>query len=453
MFKRLSLFLLLAALAVPAAALQLLPIKAVTYGVKCDGVTDDAAALTKALAAGNIVELPAGTCMVNSTIGIGSAKEIVGEGRSNTTLKAGTVGITVLNLADPTFNVRIRHLNIDGNAKALYGVASAGSSVAAHMIIEDVSVSGATSKNIYLKNMYYSDLVSVYATGGAAYGLHLETSGNNNIIGGLYYNHSTASIAVTAGATLNRFMGFRTYNDVSTSSPQLLFIDSSYGNVFIGGYFEPQGLNNVTNNVTLTKTGSNNCTDNQFLYNSFIGVPNTASANVIQIGSGGSCTKTQLVGNRFIKPTAGNSVRLTTQTSTVLRDNVDLVTYDTAVYAQVTVTNTSGNAYEITGLDGTYTTVTASGAVTAGTQVNVTGTNVNMLKGAGDQIKIAGSGGDIVQFDNNRSVTWPAVAIASLPAATNGSIMYCSDCTIANPCAGGGTGAIAKRLNGAWVCN
>ena len=40
-----------------------------------------------------------------------------------------------------------------------------------------------------------------------------------------------------------------------------------------------------------------------------------------------------------------------------------------------------------------------------------------------------------------------------LRAATNGSIIYCSDCTIANPCAAGGTGAIAKRLNGAWVCN
>jgi hypothetical protein len=42
---------------------------------------------------------------------------------------------------------------------------------------------------------------------------------------------------------------------------------------------------------------------------------------------------------------------------------------------------------------------------------------------------------------------------ASLGAATNGSIIYCADCTIANPCVGGGTGAIAKRLNGVWVCN
>jgi hypothetical protein len=42
---------------------------------------------------------------------------------------------------------------------------------------------------------------------------------------------------------------------------------------------------------------------------------------------------------------------------------------------------------------------------------------------------------------------------ANLGAATNGSMIYCNDCTVANPCAGGGTGAIAKRLNGAWVCN
>ncbi len=42
---------------------------------------------------------------------------------------------------------------------------------------------------------------------------------------------------------------------------------------------------------------------------------------------------------------------------------------------------------------------------------------------------------------------------ANLGTPANGSIVYCSDCTVANPCAGGGTGALAKRLNGSWVCN
>ncbi len=46
-----------------------------------------------------------------------------------------------------------------------------------------------------------------------------------------------------------------------------------------------------------------------------------------------------------------------------------------------------------------------------------------------------------------------AAVFADLGGAGNGSMIYCSNCTVASPCAGGGTGAIAKRLNGAWVCN
>ena len=35
----------------------------------------------------------------------------------------------------------------------------------------------------------------------------------------------------------------------------------------------------------------------------------------------------------------------------------------------------------------------------------------------------------------------------------NGQEIYCFDCAVANPCAGSGTGAVAKRINGSWVCN
>jgi hypothetical protein len=45
------------------------------------------------------------------------------------------------------------------------------------------------------------------------------------------------------------------------------------------------------------------------------------------------------------------------------------------------------------------------------------------------------------------------ITFAGLGTPANGSVLYCSDCTIANPCAGAGTGALAKRLNGVWVCN
>jgi hypothetical protein len=46
-----------------------------------------------------------------------------------------------------------------------------------------------------------------------------------------------------------------------------------------------------------------------------------------------------------------------------------------------------------------------------------------------------------------------AVTFSLLGSEANGSVVYCSDCTIANPCAGSGTGALAKKLNGVWVCN
>ncbi len=42
---------------------------------------------------------------------------------------------------------------------------------------------------------------------------------------------------------------------------------------------------------------------------------------------------------------------------------------------------------------------------------------------------------------------------ANLGGVINGGIIYCSDCAIGAVCAGAGTGAIAKGLNGAWVCN
>jgi hypothetical protein len=46
-----------------------------------------------------------------------------------------------------------------------------------------------------------------------------------------------------------------------------------------------------------------------------------------------------------------------------------------------------------------------------------------------------------------------STVFANLGTPGNGVLIYCSDCTVANPCAGSGTGALAKRLNGTWVCN
>jgi len=56
-------------------------------------------------------------------------------------------------------------------------------------------------------------------------------------------------------------------------------------------------------------------------------------------------------------------------------------------------------------------------------------------------------------------------ALISGEAMANGTVIYCSDCTVTNPatctsnrltscvCAGSGSGAFAKRVNGNWYCN
>jgi hypothetical protein len=42
---------------------------------------------------------------------------------------------------------------------------------------------------------------------------------------------------------------------------------------------------------------------------------------------------------------------------------------------------------------------------------------------------------------------------SALGSPADGALIYCSDCTVANPCAASGTGAIAKRSGGVWICN
>jgi hypothetical protein len=51
------------------------------------------------------------------------------------------------------------------------------------------------------------------------------------------------------------------------------------------------------------------------------------------------------------------------------------------------------------------------------------------------------------------NLSYTGTTFAGLGTPGNGNVTYCSDCTIANPCAGAGTGALAKRLNAVWVCN
>lgn len=68
-----------------------------------------------------------------------------------------------------------------------------------------------------------------------------------------------------------------------------------------------------------------------------------------------------------------------------------------------------------------------------------------------------GSAGNATGAIAVNKVTFTGFTFANINAAgnltANGMMGYCTDCTIANPCASGGSGAFAKRLNGVNVCN
>lgn len=75
-------------------------------------------------------------------------------------------------------------------------------------------------------------------------------------------------------------------------------------------------------------------------------------------------------------------------------------------------------------------------------------------------------GSPILTIFPDGSLNQPGVTFANLGTPANGTQTYCSNCTVTTPascanvtttaactCTPGGAGAIAKRINGAWLCN
>jgi len=105
----------------------------------------------------------------------------------------------------------------------------------------------------------------------------------------------------------------------------------------------------------------------------------------------------------------------------------------------------------------------AAGSVTTPTYSFNSEPSAGLYRAALNDLRIGIGGGDVFKW----LATGPVVpssfglvlgstnqaSLASVGGILNGMMIYCSDCTIANPCAGGGAGAFAQRTNGAWVCD
>lgn len=78
----------------------------------------------------------------------------------------------------------------------------------------------------------------------------------------------------------------------------------------------------------------------------------------------------------------------------------------------------------------------------------------NRILGAAAKFAFSGTTPNVDEWLWNDGIAFANLATLVTYGIENGQMFdYCSDCTVASPCAGSGTGALAKRLNGAWVCN
>lgn len=317
------------------------------YGAVGDGVTDDASAIQAAIdsigASGGEVFFPSGTYLVNAQIDLKTRLTILGEERNNTSIKAGAAITSVLSLTGTAFNVRIKHIDVNGNGLATKGVSIVGTLTSmAHLHMEDVLCSGATTTQIELEHIIYARLQSVYASGGVN-AVTLTSMLTSKFEQCVFYNSTAACVYILDGAGLY-FDGCTSYNDNSRTPDELLLLDGAHQCTFLKCNFEPQGAGNVTNSVTLSDTVSGSCVDNHFIECQFLGASNTQT-HCIEIGGAGAVYKTLISGCTFIKPTSTESILLTSQAETQIQGCVDLVTYDTPTWATATVNNASGNPY------------------------------------------------------------------------------------------------------------
>jgi hypothetical protein len=79
------------------------------------------------------------------------------------------------------------------------------------------------------------------------------------------------------------------------------------------------------------------------------------------------------------------------------------------------------------------------------------------FNGRGGNFNITGSylkfSPDVANGYGNGTITLGTMNFSNLGTADNGTMWFCSDCQETNPCTGGGSGAIAKRLPSKWTCN
>jgi hypothetical protein len=316
-----------------------------------------------------------------------------------TSTASGSIGSTDVQAAI----AEIASEKLDGTVANTYTALQTYNSPTAAVRIKPSSAPGANAKLFELRSNLDASLAWWDAEGDETVNSSYLTSGSIDTLTAL-----TLKTAGVTRATIN-----------------------STGATFAGVLAAPQAVFNYTNGGAVIGT---TIVVTNALGSNGIGVDSTATATGA-IGLKGTATNTSGIGVSGTCSAAANCIGVRAET-----------------------TSTNVNATAITAAAARGTTVFAQANDALNTKSTIVARDFGQAADT-KMIDAQSSGGTSVGWIDRegdagfKTITITATAFASLGTPTNGSIYYCNDCTIANPCAGSGTGALAKRLNGVWVCN
>jgi hypothetical protein len=405
-------------------------------GAKCDGVTDDSAAIQAAIRAAcrndKIITLPSGTCSI---------------GKTTISLNCGSVGVRLW--GNGSLGPGATVILYGGNGVALQS-SNAGKDVYNNDLRDFVIKStGAAERGLYCQHC--SEFVIRDVTVGGSPQSHFDVGFDltDSAIGEIThpissYNKVGIDLANNASIWISKADFFQ------HSDAAIRVSGTSAKNVISDGWFEKQNYGIKFDDsapggaITLESTSVR---DNSFVMNGdpsaypngiSIQVSNT-NANVRMIVDG-----LLIENNRFYMPTG----------------------FSRAAYPIVIALPQNATA-------NSYVRPTVSDNIAVGSSAlkglasmnNARISSVyrnNVVYGSGRTMlsKLQEGPGTIVEMlDQGGNATFaggvqPGVrTFSTLGSSPDGWIFFCSDCAVEPKCAPSGKGAIAKRLNGTWVCN
>jgi hypothetical protein len=270
------------------------------FGAVGDGVADDAAAITAAIATGKAVYLPTGTYKVLTTIVIPTQAMIFGDGKVKTKILAGTIGMTVMASTTIVRNACIRDFTIEPASLSGYGGIGLLVDSFAQCHIENIQINGfrngSTGIGIKFLNTfggcYFNNLINLHLENSDT-ALLMTGATNATAVGYMNFSNLVVYQEIDCIVMLCPYLGSPSSNTSIYNYFDIIYIQ---GNGGVGYGFKCEGSANsvevlvidqgasMTKNVAFLVGAAGTCQGNQI--DRTFGVATYENTNVTGAGNG-----------------------------------------------------------------------------------------------------------------------------------------------------------------------